>query len=1103
MQPRLAAALSAGLLCVPALAQTTWIPSEDRRGHAMGFVPGTGVVMLGGESTASAGALRKDAYALTVSSGSQPRWNRLTLADDVSARTEHAIAAGTNGSNIAVLILFGGLAEHCNLRRSGPRVPCDDTFVFENGTGNLVTLATRPPARSGHAMVTDSRRNRVVLFGGLDGSLIPSPLNDLWEYDPINEAWLPQPPPPISPRSQHAMAFDPGFGATAGRVFVFGGTPFRDDLWEYDPWTGTWTDVTPASGPRPAGRRSAALQYHPAFQNLVLFGGEDNTLTAQNDTWTFDRTTGAWTQKSPANVPAARFDHAMAVGDTQGNNLVLLGGDAGTATALEGTWFWNGVNWIEELPPPSPRTGVAMSYDEDRARHVVFGGRTVPGGADLAETWEFEGVNWRSRNVSGPTPRSDASCCYDSARQVTVLFGGRTGGECGTPLNDTWEWNGQGWTLTDPGGPNSPPAMGGAPLVFDSTRNVTWLLADRAMWRYDASGWSELPHPGPLALFGGCFDTMRQRFLVFGGSTSLLSGSQPDDSTWEWDPTLDAWYRANPTGTIPTRRRSNVLTYLRDVPTPGDGRVALFGGVTDESAPTRTSDGHELTVPVPLGHHWSQWMNGLANNEPSYECGDAFFRSRGETIVFGGLDRTGSLVVGATADITFRIFWDAGLVPPRLDMQPVVTANRPDDRRSFGMAYLPQADHIVLFGGNDGTSAQRRDTWLFDGTDWTQGPAPGPSTPGRRQNPLFGYDPVLGEVLMYGGGDSSGFLSDTWSWDGIQWTQRFPASTPGPRSSGVMFETGTRTLIYGGSVPNPYAPPVSAYSADMWEWDGSTWSMLNSFPFSRTDYGTAYDARRDRIVLFGGRTDCGSGTLLAETWEFDGNAWHPRYPTHSPAARERSHLTFDAARGRVLFHGGRAGASNLSDTWEWDGDDWQQATPVASPSGTGSSGHGLSFDDVRRVSVAFGEIGTWDYGPLWPATVESFGSGCAGSNGTPALATKPWAGPWLGESLAIDIANEPPGLGIFVWGFSDTAWSGGPLPFPLALIGGGPGCNLLVSDTITQLFLPGTNPYVSFLWPSDPSFLGWVMFGQAGFLDTGLGNAPVVTHGLRVTFGTR
>ena len=39
--------------------------------------------------------------------------------------------------------------------------------------------------------------------------------------------------------------------------------------------------------------------------------------------------------------------------------------------------------------------------------------------------------------------------------------------------------------------------------------------------------------------------------------------------------------------------------------------------------------------------------------------------------------------------------------------------------------------------------------------------------------------------------------------------------------------------------------------------------------------------------------------------------------------------------------------------------------------------------------------------------------------------------------------------------------------------------------------------------PSDPSFVGAVMYGQAGFLDTGLTGAPVVTHGLRVTVGSK
>ena len=212
-------------------------------------------------------------------------------------------------------------------------------------------------------------------------------------------------------------------------------------------------------------------------------------------------------------------------------------------------------------------------------------------------------------------------------------------------------------------------------------------------------------------------------------------------------------------------------------------------------------------------------------------------------------------------------------------------------------------------------------------------------------------------------------------------------------------------------------------------------------------------------------------------------------------------MTYDESRGRVVLFGGTDGTVSFSDTWEWDGDNWLQRLPTVSPPSSGD--HGLSYDRQRELTVTFGAVGTWDFGPTDPASIELFGAGCQGSNGTPALQPKPWAGPWIGGRLEVDFVAQPPGLGLFVWGFSDELWLGQTLPFSLALFGGGPGCDLLVSDDLRELFLSGTNPYVSFVLPNAPSLIGNVMFAQAGFLDTGLGGAPVTSNALRMTFGAR
>src|SRR5262249_6052282 len=106
------------------------------------------------------------------------------------------------------------------------------------GADGALVFYTPPAARYGHAMVYDTVRQRVVLFGGQSSS---GRLNESWEYDGTSwtERNLATAP---DARYQHAMAYD----AARQRVVLFGGDPATsgtlNETWEYD---GTsWTRIT-------------------------------------------------------------------------------------------------------------------------------------------------------------------------------------------------------------------------------------------------------------------------------------------------------------------------------------------------------------------------------------------------------------------------------------------------------------------------------------------------------------------------------------------------------------------------------------------------------------------------------------------------------------------------------------------------------------------------------------------------------------------------------------------------------------------------------------------------------------------------------------------
>src|SRR5215472_5213859 len=59
---------------------------------------------------------------------------------------------------------------------------------------------------------------------------------------------------------------------------------------------------------------------------------------------------------------------------------------------------------------------------------------------------------------------------------------------------------------------------------------------------------------------------------------------------------------------------------------------------------------------------------------------------------------------------------------------------------------------------------------------WTKH-APAIHPPARAQA-MMAYDAATGNVVLFGGGNNRGGLSDTWTWNGSTWTKQNPAAHP-------------------------------------------------------------------------------------------------------------------------------------------------------------------------------------------------------------------------------------------------------------------------------------------------------------------------------------
>lgn len=125
-------------------------------------------------------------------------------------------------------------------------------------------------------MVYDPARAKTVLFGGFNA--MSGSLNDTWEYNGATATWTlitTTGSPPA--RSGHAMVYD----NARGRIVLFGGygSGYLNDTWEYDGATGTWTQIT-TTGSLPT--RVIVIEGYGIEEHELSVGAPDDAHATPN-----------------------------------------------------------------------------------------------------------------------------------------------------------------------------------------------------------------------------------------------------------------------------------------------------------------------------------------------------------------------------------------------------------------------------------------------------------------------------------------------------------------------------------------------------------------------------------------------------------------------------------------------------------------------------------------------------------------------------------------------------------------------------------------------------------------------------------------------------
>lgn len=602
-------------------------------------------------------------------------------------------------------VLFGGRG--LDDPATGLTHATDETWTWVRNHWVQQFPLQRPPARSDHAMVYDSSRGRVILFGGRKEATVVRQkftlLGDTWAWQ--DGEWLDLAPGNAPPaRSFPGLAYD----RDRDRVILFGGFDYTadgkslqalSDTWEFDGHD--WTRVSD-SGPEVS--KPLLVFDAERHQTLMLATGTD----IKPAMYRWNSETSAWESVTPTLLPPC-VNEAQLVYQVHNARPLVAGGLCGGSSFLEETYEWDGTTWVKITTTPTFRAvNSAMGYDTATQQVVRHGGYPSFQATPEAVTSLYRTGTWReARSSSNPNARSMPLFRRDPVRDVIWMLGGLSQYSYGSRieyLDEFWRYRDGTWSVvTADKTPSSCVTPTGA---FDTDRGVLVVLCEGStVFEWDGVAWKTFSNLSPTPThrrFGGAvYDQTLKKIVMFGGYDSV--GNYRQD-TWTWNGT--GWSEVKPKNK-PQHRAQPVMWYdplaKKTIVYSGAGRKSI------EDHATRYSDMWAFD-----GTNWTE-LTKTAAPGIRFAPQIAVDPNSGKVIVFGGLR--------ATIDDKARV-----------------------------------------------TQFYDNDLWIWDGSSngWTElqpGNAPAP-----RQNGALEYDAASGRFVLFGGFAGNFYFSDRWHWDGENWT---------------------------------------------------------------------------------------------------------------------------------------------------------------------------------------------------------------------------------------------------------------------------------------------------------------------------------------------
>jgi hypothetical protein len=223
---------------------------------------------------------------------------------------------------------------------------------------------------------------------------------------------------------------------------------------------------------------------------------------------------------------------------------------------------------------------------------------------------------------------------------------------------------------------------------------------------------------------------------------------------------------------------------------------------------------------------------------------------------------------------------------------------------------------FTVINPNLSSSTHLYQAWQYDGLTWTQ----------KQNVPLtsdgdtaIAYDQSRQVTVLYGSGLTGNAV--TLEYNGASWTPKTPMHTPVNCFDKPLLKYDPaigKTVLVGINLNDPSA------TTETWTWDGTDWTQVPGTqpPTTALPGGMSYDTNTGLMMLL---------TTDMQTWAFDGYTWTQKNPTVSPTPSSNGYfsMAYDQTRAVTVFFGGEvSGAQSLTyptTTWIYNGTTWSNS----------------------------------------------------------------------------------------------------------------------------------------------------------------------------------